>query len=163
MQNQFRDQPVSFFLLFNFLRICYFHNIVISLKASDVNRTVEAYRMLSKQVDYPLHLGITEAGTPKSGTVKSAIGLDILLNEGIGDTLRVSLTADPTEEIRVGWDILKSLELRKRGVNFVSCPTCGRTEINLIDLANRVEAELAKIDKRIERFRKLRHFWEQHD
>ncbi|PIS08057.1 4-hydroxy-3-methylbut-2-en-1-yl diphosphate synthase [Candidatus Berkelbacteria bacterium CG10_big_fil_rev_8_21_14_0_10_43_13] len=126
-----------------------FHNIVISLKASDVNRTVEAYRMLSKQVDYPLHLGITEAGTPKSGTVKSAIGLGILLNEGIGDTLRVSLTADPTEEIRVGWDILKSLELRKRGVNFVSCPTCGRTEINLIDLANRVEAELAKIDKDI--------------
>jgi len=126
-----------------------FHNIVISLKASDVPRTVEAYTMLAKEVDYPLHLGITEAGTPRSGTIKSAVGLGILLNDGIGDTLRVSLTADPTEEIRVGWEILKSLEQRKRGANFISCPTCGRTEIDLINLANRVEEKLSHIDKDI--------------
>ncbi len=126
-----------------------FHNIVISLKASDVPRTVEAYEMLSKKVDYPLHLGVTEAGTPKSGTVKSAVALGVLLNEGIGDTLRVSLTADPEEEVRVGWEILKSLKLRQRGATLISCPTCGRTEINLIDLANKVEEKLSHIDKPI--------------
>ena len=126
-----------------------FHDIVVSLKASDVNRTVEAYRLLSKEVDYPLHLGITEAGTPKTGIVKSSVGLGILLADGIGDTIRVSLTADPVEEVRVAWEILKSLGLREKGANLVSCPTCGRTEIDLIGLANQVEIELAKIDKPI--------------
>lgn len=126
-----------------------FHDIVVSLKASDVPRTIEAYEMLSKLVDYPLHLGVTEAGTPKSGTVKSAIALGVLLNEGIGDTLRVSLTADPEEEVRVAWEILKSLKLRQRGATLISCPTCGRTEINLIDLANKVEETLSHTDKKI--------------
>ena len=124
-----------------------FKNILISLKASDVERTVEAYRMLSKKVEYPLHIGVTEAGTVFRGTVMSSIGLGILLHEGIGDTMRVSLTADPIEEVRVAWEILKSLGLRKRGITVTSCPTCGRTEINLIELAKKVEAELAKIDK----------------
>ncbi|MDO8444329.1 MAG: flavodoxin-dependent (E)-4-hydroxy-3-methylbut-2-enyl-diphosphate synthase [bacterium] len=126
-----------------------FHDIVVSLKASDVPRTIEAYEMLSKKVDYPLHLGVTEAGTPKSGTVKSAIALGVLLNEGIGDTLRVSLTADPEEEVRIGWEILKSLKLRERGATLISCPTCGRTEINLIELANKVEETLSHTDKKI--------------
>lgn len=126
-----------------------FRDIVISLKASDVLRTVEAYRMLSKKVNYPLHLGITEAGTPKSGIIKSSIGMGILLEEGIGDTLRVSLTENPVEEVRVAWEILKALNLRKRGPVLVSCPTCGRTEINLIKLANQVEKELLKIEKPI--------------
>jgi len=126
-----------------------FHNIAISLKASDVERTVEAYELLSEKVDYPLHLGITEAGTPKTGIIKSSVGLGIILNKGIGDTLRVSLTSDPVEEVRVGWEILKSLGLRKRGVNLISCPTCGRTEIDLINLANKVEEAIAGIDKDI--------------
>ncbi len=124
-----------------------FHDIVISLKASDVTRTVEAYRLLSKEVDYPLHLGITEAGTPKVGIIKSSVGLGIILADGIGDTLRVSLTANPVEEVRVAWEILKALGLREKGANLVSCPTCGRTEIDLIALANAVEKELEKIDK----------------
>lgn len=124
-----------------------FHDIVISLKASDIERTVEAYRLLSKKVDYPLHIGVTEAGTVFRGTVMSSIGLGILLHEGIGDTLRVSLTADPIEEIRVGWEILKSLGLRKRGITVTSCPTCGRTQIDLVSLAKKVEQELASIDK----------------
>ncbi len=124
-----------------------FRDIAISLKASDVERTVEAYKMLSEKVDYPLHIGVTEAGTIFRGTVVSSIGLGILLYQGIGDTLRVSLTADPVEEIRVAWEILKSLGLRKHGITITSCPTCGRTEINLIELARKVEAELAFIDK----------------
>lgn len=124
-----------------------FRDIAISLKASDVERTVEAYRMLSKKVDYPLHIGVTEAGTSFRGTVVSSIGLGILLFEGIGDTMRVSLTADPIEEVRVAWEILKSLGIRKRGITITSCPTCGRTEIGLIELAKKVEAELAHIDK----------------
>lgn len=124
-----------------------FRDIAISLKASDVERTVEAYKMLSEKVNYPLHIGVTEAGTIFRGTVVSSIGLGILLYQGIGDTLRVSLTADPVEEIRVAWEILKSLGLRKHGITITSCPTCGRTEINLIELAKRVEAELAYIDK----------------
>lgn len=126
-----------------------FTNIVISLKASNVIRTVEAYRMLAKVVDYPLHLGITEAGTPKAGIIKSSVGIGILLNEGIGDTVRVSLTTDPEEEVRVAWEILKSLELRKRGANLISCPTCGRTQIDLISLANKVEKAIANVDKPI--------------
>lgn len=124
-----------------------FKDIVISLKASDIERTVEAYRMLSQKVNYPLHIGVTEAGTSFRGTIMSSIGLGILLFEGIGDTLRVSLTADPVEEVRVAWEILKSLGIRKRGITITSCPTCGRTEINLIELAKKVEAELASIDK----------------
>ncbi len=126
-----------------------FYNIVISLKASDIQRTVEAYRLLSQKVDYPLHLGITEAGTLNTGTVKSSVGLGIMLFEGLGDTIRVSLTGDPLEEVRVGWEILKSLKLRSRGVNLISCPTCGRTEIDLIGLANQVEKALLSVNKPI--------------
>jgi len=126
-----------------------FHNIVISMKASDIQRTVEAYRLLSQKVDYPMHLGITEAGTVNIGTIKSSVGLGIMLFEGLGDTIRVSLTGDPIEEVRVGWETLKSLKLRNRGVNLISCPTCGRTEIDLIGLANKVEKALIGIDKPI--------------
>ena len=124
-----------------------FRNILISLKASDIERTVEAYRLLSKKVDYPLHIGVTEAGTAFRGTVMSSIGLGILLYDGIGDTLRVSLTTDPVEEIGVCWEILKSLGLRKRGITITSCPTCGRTEVDLAGLAKKVENELRFIDK----------------
>lgn len=116
--------------------------IKVSLKASDVRRTVAAYRLLAEQVDYPLHVGITEAGTTWAGTIKSAVGLGSLLHDGIGDTLRVSLTGDPVEEVRVGWEILKSLELRERGPVFVSCPTCGRCQIDLISVAEEVEKRL---------------------
>lgn len=126
-----------------------FNDIIVSLKASDIERTVEAYRLLSSKVNYPLHLGITEAGTPKTGIIKSSIGLGILLYEGIGDTIRVSLTADPIQEVKVGWEILKAMKLRKRGATLVSCPTCGRTEIDLIGLANKVEEALVNIDKDI--------------
>jgi len=117
----------------------------VSLKASDVRRTVEAYRLLADQVDYPLHIGITEAGTTWAGTIKSAVGLGALLYDGIGDTLRVSLTGDPVEEVRVGWEILKSLQLRQRGPVFVSCPTCGRCQIDLIRVAEEVEARLQQL------------------
>jgi (E)-4-hydroxy-3-methylbut-2-enyl-diphosphate synthase len=126
-----------------------YREIKISLKASDVMKTVSAYRLLSQKVDYPLHIGITEAGTIFSGTVKSSVGLGILLADGIGDTLRVSLTCDPLDEVRVGYEILKSLGLRQRGVNFVSCPTCGRCQINLIKVAEEVERRLQGVDKRI--------------
>lgn len=122
-----------------------FDQIKISLKASDVWKTVDAYRLLSAKVDYPLHLGITEAGTLFSGSIKSAVGLGILLGEGIGDTLRVSLAGDPVEEVRVGWEILKSLEIRKRGVNVISCPTCGRIKIDSITIATEIEKRLAHI------------------
>ncbi|HZV83058.1 MAG TPA: flavodoxin-dependent (E)-4-hydroxy-3-methylbut-2-enyl-diphosphate synthase [Geobacteraceae bacterium] len=123
-----------------------YDQIKISLKASDVNKTVEAYRLLSKRVNYPLHIGITEAGTVFSGTIKSAVGLGILLADGIGDTLRVSLTGDPVDEVRVGFEILKSLGLRQKGINFVSCPTCGRCQINLIRVAEEVEQRLQNLD-----------------
>ena len=126
-----------------------YDQIKISLKASDVMKTVEAYRLLASQVDYPLHIGITEAGTTFSGTIKSSVGLGILLADGIGDTLRVSLTGDPVDEVRVGFEILKSLGLRKKGVNFVSCPTCGRCEINLIKVAEDVERRLIGVDRDI--------------
>lgn len=122
-----------------------FRNIKISLKASDVPRTVEAYRLIAQQVEYPLHIGVTEAGTVNAGTVKSAVGLGILLAEGIGDTLRVSLTGSPLDEVRVGYEILKALDLRQRGPVITSCPTCGRTEIDLVALANRVEQRLAHL------------------
>ncbi|MFH1598558.1 MAG: flavodoxin-dependent (E)-4-hydroxy-3-methylbut-2-enyl-diphosphate synthase [Patescibacteria group bacterium] len=126
-----------------------FKDIVISLKASDVNRTIAAYQLISKKVNYPLHLGITEAGTKWMGTIKSAIGIGALLNQGIGDTIRVSLTANPVEEVKVAWEILKDLGLRKRGRMLISCPTCGRTQINLIPLAQKVEEATANIEKPI--------------
>jgi (E)-4-hydroxy-3-methylbut-2-enyl-diphosphate synthase len=126
-----------------------FDQIKISLKASDIRRTVEAYRQLAAKVDYPLHIGITEAGTTWSGTIKSAIGLGTLLYDGIGDTLRVSLTGDPVEEVRVGWEILKSLGLRDRGPVFISCPTCGRCQIDLIPIAEEVERQLRDLPKKM--------------
>jgi (E)-4-hydroxy-3-methylbut-2-enyl-diphosphate synthase len=119
-----------------------YREIKVSLKASDIRRTVEAYRLLAGQVDYPLHIGITEAGTTWSGTIKTAVGLGTLLYGGLGDTLRVSLTGDPVEEVRVGFEILKSLGLRQRGPVFVSCPTCGRCQVNLIEIAEEVERRL---------------------
>jgi len=113
--------------------------IKISLKASDPLMTIEAYRMLADQVDYPFHLGVTEAGTPTAGTIKSAVGLGTLLAEGIGDTIRVSLAADPVEEVRVGAEVLKSLGLKKDGMTFVACPSCGRADVDLVGLAKAVE------------------------
>ncbi|BEH10556.1 MULTISPECIES: flavodoxin-dependent (E)-4-hydroxy-3-methylbut-2-enyl-diphosphate synthase [Geobacter] len=123
-----------------------YDQIKISLKASDVPKTVAAYRLLAQRVDYPLHIGITEAGTTFSGTIKSAVGLGILLADGIGDTMRVSLTGDPVDEVRVGFEILKALNLRQKGINLVSCPTCGRCQINLIGVAEEVEKRLSCID-----------------
>ena len=122
-----------------------YREIKVSLKASDVLTTVEAYRLFATQSDYPVHIGISEAGTIHAGTIKSSVGLGILLAEGIGDTMRVSLTADPVEEVRVAYEILKSLKVRQRGVNLISCPTCGRTEINIIGLAEEVERRLSHI------------------
>jgi (E)-4-hydroxy-3-methylbut-2-enyl-diphosphate synthase len=124
-----------------------FTDIKVSIKASDVPTTIDAYRLMSKKAKYPLHIGVTEAGTLFSGTVKSAVGLGILLYEGIGDTMRVSLTADPVEEVRVAWEMLKALRLRQRGVNIISCPTCGRTQIDVIGLALDVEKRLMHIRK----------------
>lgn len=119
-----------------------FEDIVVSAKASSVQSTIDAYRLLSEKVPYPLHIGVTEAGTAFSGTVKSAIGLGVLLEQGIGDTLRVSLTADPVEEVRVGWEVLAALDIRRRGPEFVSCPTCGRCEVDLIPIADEIERRL---------------------
>lgn len=113
--------------------------IKISLKSSDVLTTVAAYRLLASRTDYPLHLGVTEAGTAVQGAVKSALGIGILLAEGIGDTLRVSITGDPVDEMPIAWGILRALRLRERGVELVSCPTCGRTEMDLIGLAEKAE------------------------
>src|ERR671933_2658354 len=125
-----------------------FRDIVVSLKASDVHRTVAAYRLLAERVEYPLHLGVTEAGTPFGGTIKSSIGLGILLHEGIGDTIRVSLAAEPHEEVRAAWEILKSLELRKRGVTVVACPTCGRLDVpNFVEIVTEIERRLAHIEQ----------------
>lgn len=126
-----------------------FDKIKVSLKSSDVLTTIEAYRLMSQKVEYPLHLGVTEAGTLKGGLIKSSVGLGTLLAEGIGDTIRVSLTENPVEEVFAGYEILKSLKLRQRGVNFVSCPTCGRTQIDLIGLAKKVEARFKNLDKNI--------------
>ena len=122
-----------------------FTNMKVSLKASDVHLAVDAYWLFSLQSDYPLHLGITEAGTAQTGAVKSAIGIGWLLSHGIGDTLRVSLAADPVEEVKVGFEILKSLELRHRGINVIACPTCGRVEIDVVRLANELEKRLGHI------------------
>jgi (E)-4-hydroxy-3-methylbut-2-enyl-diphosphate synthase len=126
-----------------------YQEIKVSLKASDVMKTVAAYRLFSEQSGYPLHIGITEAGTLFSGTIKSSVGLGILLADGIGDTMRVSLTGAPKDEVRVGYDILKAVGLRQRGVNFVSCPTCGRCQIDLIRVAEDVEKRLQGIDLQI--------------
>jgi (E)-4-hydroxy-3-methylbut-2-enyl-diphosphate synthase len=126
-----------------------FTDIKVSLKASDVLTTVQAYRLFSMKYFYPLHIGISEAGTLFSGTIKSSVGLGILLAEGIGDTMRVSLTADPVEEVHAAYEILKALKIRQRGVNIISCPTCGRTEIDLIGLAETVEKRLAHIKEPI--------------
>lgn len=133
----------------NILEKLDFFNIVISIKSSDVMDTIKSYRLMSERADYPLHLGVTEAGTLFSGTVKSCVGIGMLLAEGIGDTIRVSLTGDVTDEVKVGREILKSLGLVKGGVNLISCPTCGRTQINLIDIAKKAEEKLAECDKDI--------------
>lgn len=124
------------------LNDCGFDDICVSLKSSSVPLTVAAYRLAAEELPYPLHLGVTETGTAYQGTVSSAVGIGTLLMEGIGDTIRVSLTADPVEEVKAGIAILKAAGLRKGGVRFVSCPTCGRTEIDLIGLAHEVEERL---------------------
>lgn len=126
-----------------------FENIIISLKSSNVKMMIAAYRMMRELVDYPLHLGVTEAGTAFQGTVKSSIGIGGLLVDDIGDTIRVSLTENPVEEIKVAKEILKVLGLREEGTEIISCPTCGRTEINLIDLAKKVEKEFSTFEKKI--------------
>ena len=126
-----------------------FHDIKISLKSSDVPMMIEAYRIIAKMVDYPLHLGVTEAGNARHGIVKSAVGIGTLLAEGIGDTIRVSLTGDPVEEIGVAKQILRSLGLYQKGVELISCPTCGRTKINLPEMVEKIDQATAKIDKPI--------------
>lgn len=126
-----------------------FDNIVLSIKASSVSRTIEAYRLASAKTDYPLHLGVTESGTVYRGTVKSAVGLGCLLAEGIGDTIRVSLTGDPAEEVRAGIEILRALGLKKGGIELVSCPTCGRCGIDLVGLVDELEEKLRGLDKNI--------------
>ena len=123
-----------------------FYDIKLSLKSSDVLTTIKAYQEVAKIIDYPLHLGVTEAGTLKSGLIKSSVGLGTLLSQGIGDTIRVSLTENPVEEVEAGFGILKSLGLRKKGINFISCPTCGRTQIDLIGLAKKVEERFKNLD-----------------
>lgn len=131
------------------LEECGFYDIVLSLKASDVPTMIEAYRLAHEACDYPLHLGVTEAGTYESGIVKSAVGIGTLLSIGIGDTIRVSLTDDPVREVSAGIEILKALGLRKSGVTFVSCPTCGRCQIDLIGIANEVYERVKHLDKDI--------------
>lgn len=130
------------------LNDCDFDDIVISLKSSDVRLTIAAYRLLAEQTDYPLHLGVTEAGTERMGLIKSSVGIGSLLCDGIGDTIRVSLTADPIKEVYAAKDILKACGMGS-GVEIISCPTCGRTKIDLILLANRVEEMLGNVDKQI--------------
>lgn len=126
-----------------------FKDIVISIKSSNVMQMIESYRIISSKVDYPLHVGVTEAGTVWRGTIKSSVGIGTLLSEGIGDTIRVSLTGNPVEEIKVGREILKSLDYIKEGIEIISCPTCGRTNINLIQLANEAEERLAGCNKNL--------------
>jgi (E)-4-hydroxy-3-methylbut-2-enyl-diphosphate synthase len=122
-----------------------FHLLKVSLKASDVPRTLEAYRLFSMKSDYPLHVGITEAGRGMGAIVKSSIGIGFLLAEGIGDTLRVSLTGDPVEEVRVGYEILRALRIRKKGVEIISCPTCGRCEVDISQIVSRVEKGIQRV------------------
>jgi len=123
-----------------------FYNMKVSIKSSNVLKTIEAYRLLSSKTNYPLHVGVTEAGTLYSGTVKSSIGIGVLLSEGIGDTIRVSLTRDPVEEIKVAYEILKALGLRQRGPEIVSCPKCGRCKINLYEIVDQVEKALINFE-----------------
>ncbi|PKQ21258.1 MAG: 4-hydroxy-3-methylbut-2-en-1-yl diphosphate synthase [Actinobacteria bacterium HGW-Actinobacteria-6] len=145
---QDRDWPLAQKLFASAVSYCEhisglgFEDIVVSAKASSVNSTIEAYRLLTNELPYPLHIGVTEAGTSLSGTVKSSVGLGVLLAEGIGDTLRVSLTADPVEEVIVGWEILSALDIRRRGPELVSCPTCGRCEVDMVPIAQEVERRL---------------------
>ena len=127
-----------------------FDNYKVSLKASEVFMTVFAYRQLASQIDNPLHLGISEAGSYRSGTVKSSIGMGLLLNEGIGDTIRVSLASDPVDEVKVGFDILKSLNLRKKGVNLIACPSCSRQKFDVISVVNELESRLEDITESID-------------
>lgn len=127
----------------------HFKDIIVSIKASNVPFSLEAYSLLSESVPYPIHVGITEAGTVWSGSIKSAVGIGAILSKGIGDTIRVSLTGNPVEEIKAAKEILKSLDLRKFGVEFISCPTCGRTQIDLISIANEVEEKCRKLNKNI--------------
>jgi len=131
------------------IEACDYDRIVLSAKSSDVGRTIECYRLLSERCDYPLHLGVTEAGTRRMGIIKSAVGIGSLLCDGIGDTLRVSLTDDPVEEIRAAKDILRACGLWETGVNVVSCPTCGRTRVSLIPLAQAVEKAVEGIDRKL--------------
>ena len=126
-----------------------FYNIVISLKSTDIYKTIDAYKLISEKVDYPLHIGITESGSIKKGTIKSSIGVGALLLSGIGDTLRISLTGDPVEEIYVGKEILRSLDLLNDKIKVISCPTCGRCNIDLINVVNEVEDKIENIEKNI--------------
>lgn len=126
-----------------------FTDLVVSAKASSPRLMIKAYRILSDALDYPLHLGVTEAGTMSEGAIRSAVGIGTLLSEGIGDTIRVSLTADPVEEVRAGFAILKALELRQRGATLISCPTCGRTEVPLMEIAEEMERRLADVKEPI--------------
>jgi (E)-4-hydroxy-3-methylbut-2-enyl-diphosphate synthase len=123
-----------------------FHDLILSLKSSDVTLMIEAYRLISKLYDYPLHLGVTEAGSIFTGSIKSAVGLGILLNEGIGDTIRVSLTGDVKQEIFAAKEILRSLRLHSGGINIISCPTCGRTQVNLVETVEKLESRLQKLN-----------------
>jgi (E)-4-hydroxy-3-methylbut-2-enyl-diphosphate synthase len=127
-----------------------FYNYKMSLKASNIEMTVEAYRKISKLIDQPLHLGITEAGSYRAGTVKSSIGVGMLLSEGIGDTIRISLASDPIDEIKIGWDILKSLNIRSRGVKIIACPSCSRQNFNVIEVVNELESRFEDITEDIE-------------
>ncbi|MDA8885041.1 flavodoxin-dependent (E)-4-hydroxy-3-methylbut-2-enyl-diphosphate synthase, partial [Gammaproteobacteria bacterium] len=127
-----------------------FANYKMSLKASNIEMTVEAYRKISKIIEQPLHLGITEAGSYRAGTVKSSIGVGMLLSEGIGDTIRISLASDPVDEIKIGWDILKSLNIRSRGVKLIACPSCSRQNFNVIEVVNALEERFEDISEDIE-------------
>ncbi len=133
----------------NLLEKLDFNLIKVSLKAFDVLTTIEAYRLIASKIEYPLHLGITEAGLPKAGAIRSSVGIGILLNEGIGDTVRVSLSTQPSEEVYTAYEILKSLDLRQHGPTLVSCPSCGRTEVNILALAQAVDERLKEISKPI--------------
>jgi (E)-4-hydroxy-3-methylbut-2-enyl-diphosphate synthase len=126
-----------------------FYDMKVSLKASSVPLTFQAYNIFASESEYPLHIGVTEAGTFFAGTVKSSAGIGALLLNGIGDTMRVSLTGDPVEEVRVAWQLLNALEIRRRGPEIISCPTCGRTEIALVNLAEEVEKRASKLDSTI--------------
>ena len=126
-----------------------YHEIVVSLKASDIPTTIYAYRLMTAKRPYPLHIGVTEAGLPAEGLIKSGIGIGQLLAEGIGDTLRVSLTADPQQEVAAGWEILRSLHLRSGGISITACPTCGRCDVNLQPLVGEAKAMLAELDKEL--------------